>query len=160
MIELISYSRFGGLRLADFLSPEAEVVEFGDWEFMDDLWVGESVGGFTEFLRLAEDPDVVRSVALDFTTLPTESAAAILHAIGLPLAPGMSEPMVTALLGSPDFVEQFPAAPDRRTLYFPCGAREPYRVSCTVHQADGLIYAVVMAPTPRRQATDRSSPEA
>src|SRR5688500_18950052 len=105
VVDLIPYSRFGRLRLADFAPSRAEVVNVGDWEFMDDRWVGEAVGGFTEFLRLEEEPEVVRSVALGLAALPRDVSAAILGAIGLPLEPGMEAASVEARLGRPDSVE-------------------------------------------------------
>ena len=70
--ELIPYTVFGRLRLADFLPTSAEVETLTDWEYMDDVWVGDAFG-FTEFLRLDEDPDVDRSVALDLAELPPVS---------------------------------------------------------------------------------------
>ena len=120
---------------------------------MDDRWLGESTGGFTEFLRLEDDPDVVRSIALDLAALPRNTSDAVLRAIGLPLQPAMTEEAILATLGQPTSVEQFPSVPDRRTLNFVCGTREAYTVSCTVHEASGLIYVVVMTPTPRRFST-------
>ena len=160
MVDLIPYSRFGRLRLADFAPSGAAVVEFDDWEFMDDRWVGEAVGTFTEFLRLEEEPAVVRAVALDLAELPPAVAGAVLGAIGLPLAPGMGAATIEARLGPAASVERAPTAPDRQTLNFTCGAAEPYAVACTVHTADGLVYVVVMAPTPGRLAADRVAQDA
>jgi hypothetical protein len=152
---LIPYAAFGRLRLADFLS--AELQERADWEYMDDLWVGEGFG-FTEFLRLEEDPEVVRSIALDLADLPFTSSAAVLGAVGLPLAPGMRAEEVTARLGSPDSVERY--VTDRATYYFTCGRTDRYAVSCTVHETAGLTSVTVLTPTPRRLAVEDGDGEA
>jgi hypothetical protein len=157
--ELIPYAAFGRLRLADFLPAGAEVADLADWEYMEDLWVGEAVG-FTEFLRLEEEPEVVRSVALHLAELPPATSAAVLGALRLPLAPGMRLEEVTARLGPPAAVHSFATAPDRTTYEFRCGDAEPYDVSCTVHEAAGLIYVTVLAPTPRRLAVEEPDREA
>jgi hypothetical protein len=142
VVNLVSYSRFGALRLTDFLAPGAEVVELADWEFMDDRWIGEADGGFTEFLRLEEEPNVVRSVALDLASLPRDTAGAVMRAIGLPLEPRMTEDAIPATLGPPESVNQFPTAPERRTLNFVVGTREPV----TSHQLDPLVLTSLIHP--------------
>ena len=147
--ELIPYTVFGRLRLADFLPTSAEVETLTDWEYMDDVWVGDAFR-FTEFLRLDEDPDVVRSVALDLAELPPDVTAAILTALRLPLALGMQSDDVMARLGEPDSVDRYGA--HRTTYNFTSGAEARYAVSCTIHEAAGLIYLTVLAPTPRRPA--------
>jgi len=147
--KLIPYPVFGRLRLADFLATSAGIEARTDWEYLDDVWVGEGVG-FTEFLRLDEDPDVVRSVALDLADLPPEVSGAILTALRLPLATGMHSDEVLARLGDPDSVDRYVS--DRSTYNFTSGAEARYAVSCTVHNAAGLIYVTVLAPTPRRLA--------
>ena len=150
MVDLIPHREFGCLRLADFAPSVADVVEVRDWEFMEDRWVGEALGAFTEFLRLEEDPDIVRAVSLDFAELSSKLAAAILAALRLPLRPGMALADLEARLGPSVRSEAF--VPDRGTYEFRCGTAEPYVVSCTVHEAAGLVYLTVMAPTPRRLA--------
>jgi hypothetical protein len=154
-VDLIPYAVFGRLRLADFVSAKLE--ERAGWEYMDDLWVGEGLG-FTEFLRLAEDPEVVRSIALDLADLPPASSAAVLGAIGLPLAPGVPAEEVTARLGTPDSVERYVG--DRVTYCFTCGSVDQYAVTCTVHETAGLIYVTVLTPTPRRLAVEEDAGEA
>ena len=59
---MISHSHFGRLRLADF-RPEEGVAALENWEFMDQMWVGEAVG-FSEWLRLEDEPDTLRSLAI------------------------------------------------------------------------------------------------
>jgi hypothetical protein len=60
---MISHDRFGALRLAHFL-PDAQIAELRDWEFMEHLWSGEAIG-FSEWLRLENEPDVLRSLAYE-----------------------------------------------------------------------------------------------
>jgi hypothetical protein len=74
---MISHARFGALRLAQFL-PDAEIAELENWEFMYHVWLGEAVG-FSEWLRLENDPGVLRSLAIDFTDFPEHAAAEVLR---------------------------------------------------------------------------------
>ena len=62
---MISHAQFGKLRLARFC-PDAAIVELDEWEFMDQVWVGESIG-FSEWLRLKSEPETLRSLANDFS---------------------------------------------------------------------------------------------
>jgi hypothetical protein len=148
---MISHARFGKLRLAQFRT-DADIAELDDWEFMDRLWVGEAVG-FSEWLRLAEEPDVLRSLAIDFSEFPEGAADEVLRAIDLQVRAGMSFKKLQGLLGEP--VEEFRFVKDRVTYDFrvPRGAR--YKVSCTVLGKGGLTYLVVMAPLPRQRGSGR-----
>jgi hypothetical protein len=150
-VDLVTYVEFGRLRLADFLPDPAAIESLADWEYMDDLWIGEGFG-FSEFLRLEDDPDVVRSIALDLTALPRQVTTAILDTLRLPLAPGMHPDEVRMRLGEPRKVEQF--VDDRISYSFTCGERDRYEISCTFGEAAGLIYVSVLAPTPRWQVSD------
>src|SRR6516165_5206795 len=98
-MDLIPYERFGKLRLSQFF-PDRKVVndpkdrgkgkrfvqnditELEDWEFMDRVWVGEAIG-FTEWLRLQDDPKVLRSISLHLAELPKSVAEAVFQTIGL-----------------------------------------------------------------------------
>ena len=155
--DLIPYATFGRLRLADILPRDMEAEPRIDWEYMEDLWVGEGFG-FTEFLRLEEDPEVVRSAAVDLAELPPAVSAAVLDALRLPLAPGMRLGDVNARLGEPESVERF--VPDRTTYNFTCGVGDRYAVSCTIHETGGLVYVTVLAPSPHRLAVDDHAEEA
>ncbi|MDB4951766.1 MAG: hypothetical protein JWM27_4415 [Gemmatimonadetes bacterium] len=145
---MISYADFSRLRLAHFVRDPGEVADLDDWEFMEDLWVGEAMG-FTEWLRLAEEPDVLRSLSLDMPTLSDSVAGRVLDALDLPVHYGMSLSEVVHRLGEPTDVLRF--GRDRTTYEFRVGERDVYDLSCTIHHRDGLIYLVVMAPTPRRE---------
>src|SRR6516162_9783919 len=76
---MISHVGFGKLRLAQF-RPDAEIAELENWEFMDHLWVGEAVG-YSEWLRLVDKSETLRSLAIDFSEFP-EPAAAEVSGIG------------------------------------------------------------------------------
>lgn len=137
---MISHSRFGKLRLAQF-RPDADIAELAGWEFMDALWVGESVG-FSEWLRLESDPAVLRSLALDFAEFPADTADAVLRAIDLTVRAGMSAPELRAVLGKP--AEELRFVADRVTYEFVVAGPPRYSVSCTVLNDGGLSYLVVM----------------
>lgn len=62
----VSHAEFGWLRLADYVSTQ-EIVQLVDWEYLDHDWVGEAIG-FTEWLRLESEPEVLRSIALALQT--------------------------------------------------------------------------------------------
>jgi hypothetical protein len=141
---LIPYSQFAALRLRSFL-PDAEVSDLAGWEFEDRVWVGEAVG-FSEWLRLQEEPDVLRSMALDLAGLPEEAYRWVFQAIDLPVQAVMTADDLRGLLGEPTDVQSFAA--NRTTYEFRSPGPHPYKVSCTVRHDGGLIYLVVMAPLP------------
>ena len=137
---MISHARFGKLRLSRFL-PDTEVFWVSGWEFMDEVWVGEKVA-FSEWLRLESDPEVLRSLAIDFAEFPADAAGAVLRAIDLPVWAGMSFAELRALLGEPAEVLRFVA--DRVTYEFAVPGPPRYNLSCTVRNDGGLSYLVVM----------------
>ena len=138
---MIPYERFGKLRLGRFL-PVEDIVRLDNWEFMDNLWVGEAVG-FSEWLRLKDDPDILRSIAIDFAKFPPQ-AAAVLSEIGLPVRAGMELEHLRRLFGEP--INQHRFVEDRVTFEFLTDEPHPYRVSCTLLDSGALIYLVVMVP--------------
>jgi hypothetical protein len=142
---MICHARFGALRLVEFL-PDAEIAELENWEFMDHLWLGEAVG-FSEWLRLENEPDVLRSLAIDLTEFPDQAAANVLRMIELPVQRGMSHAELRQLLGEP--VKELLFAKDRLTYEFVVPGPPRYDVSCTVLNDGGLTYLVVMTPLPR-----------
>lgn len=143
---MISHARFGKLRLIQF-RPDAEIAELAGWEFMDALWVGEAVG-FSEWLRLESDPEVLRSLAIDFAEFPEAAASAVLQAIDLPVRRAMTAKKLRAVLGEP--VEEHRFVADRVTYEFALAGPPRYNVSCTVLKRGGLSYLVVMRPLPKR----------
>lgn len=142
MIPSISWEELATLRLSDFV-PAKLIRELQDWEFMDRLWVGEATG-FTEWLRLADDPEVLRSMALDLVGLESGTVDAILKRLGLPLHPAMTRDQLKSTLGEPASVKVFPGAKERETLTYPAPPSGGYRLSCTVQKTAGLTYLVVM----------------
>ena len=139
---MISHDRFGALRLAHFL-PDTQIAELSDWEFMEHLWVGEAIG-FSEWLRLEDESDVLRSLAIDFGEFPKSAAEAVIRTIDLPIQGGMALEQLRAVLGEPYEIERFVA--DRVTYNFFSQGPHPYEVSCTVLGEGGLVYLVVMVP--------------
>ncbi len=96
---MISHKRFGELRLAHFL-PRTELAALSNWKFMERLWLGEALG-FSEWLRLEDDPEILRSLSLDFSEFPKPAAVAVLETIELSICPGMHAAELTSVLGAP-----------------------------------------------------------
>ncbi len=139
---MITYESFGCLRLAMFLKRGTEIEQRDNWEFMGRIWTGDGYG-FTEFLRLCNEADVTRSVAVDFIELTRGEAGAIMSAIGLPLAFGMDLNAICAALHATQIdTQQFCA--DRKSFHFVVGDTEQYYVDCTLINERGLAYAVIM----------------
>ena len=143
MMELISHEEFGRLRLRQFV-PSTIINELAGWEYMNEEWVGEAAG-FTAVLRLAREPDVVRSIELDLNDLPEDTANTMLTALKLPLRKGMTVEQITAFLGAPTKQLNFPSAGDRTTYEFGVGNRWRYEVACTLHEKEGLVFLSIMA---------------
>jgi hypothetical protein len=141
-MELPTHEEFGKLRLGQFATCGVRALK--DWEYLEELWVGEAIG-FTEVLRLARDPKVVRSVAVDLVELPARVQTRLLEAVGVPLCRGMTLSEITALLGKPQGASML--VPDRATYEFRIGTRWRYRVSCTIRKKVGLIYFTMVATT-------------
>jgi len=139
---MISHIQFGKLRLALF-RPDEKITHLAGWEFMDAMWVGEAIG-FSEWLRLESDPEVLRSLALDFAEFPPDAAASVLRAIELPVRAGMQVGELRAVLGEP--VKQHRFVPDRVSYEYVVAGPPTYNVSCTVLNDGGLSYLVVMCP--------------
>lgn len=135
----VSHHVFGRMRLVDYL-PADTVESIDSWEYLEREWRGES-SGFTEWLRLVSDPEILRSAALDLVALPRSASAAMLTALVLPLRLGMTTDEVIAVLGAPRETAAFVS--DRKTYYFRAGSSDIYEVSCTVHRDSGLIYLTV-----------------
>lgn len=151
---MISHDIFGALRLAHFL-PDAKIAPLRDFEFADRFWVGEAMG-FSEWLRPEDDPDILRSLALDFAELPYTAVEAVLKAIDLPVSPGMTVDELRTILDEPSEILSF--TPDRLTYEFLCMGPPEYAISCTVLNDGGLTYLVVMIP-PRKAMSNSSSSE-
>lgn len=110
---------------------------------MGDYWLGESYG-FSEWLRLENDPSILRSLAIDFSTFPDESCHHALAAIDIALTPGMLQKELEDLLGMPIEVNEMMS--DRKTYSFRYQNEASYDLSCTVLNEGGLTYLVVMVP--------------
>jgi hypothetical protein len=139
---MICYEAFAKLRLAQFFPPGAEIARLEGWEFMGRVWVGEAIG-FTEFLRLRDDPEITRSVALDLADLKPATAAVILSEMEIPVSKGMSMPMARSSLQCVPIADKR-FRDDRHTFDFEIGRAEKFDISCTFLDDGGLVYVVVM----------------
>jgi hypothetical protein len=148
---VISYDAFGRLRLADFL-PAKRVRLLEDWEFEGRVWVGEAAG-FSEWLRLSDDPEVLRAMAIDFESFPARAAGRVLAKLGLAVRKGMTVDRLEALLGPVTRTVRFVS--DRKTYEFRTEGSQPYQVSCTVLDDGGLTYLGVMVPLPAKKQRRR-----
>jgi hypothetical protein len=144
---VISYELFGRLRLTDFLSAK-RVRLLQDWEFEDQLWVGEA-DGFSEWLRLSDDPEVLRAIAIDFASFPASATSRVLATLGLGVRKGMTVSELEALLGPTR--ETFRFVADRTTHEFLTTGSQPYQISCTVLNEGGLVYLGVMRPLTKKR---------
>ena len=142
---MISHACFGNLRLAQF-RIDAEIANLDNWVFMDCLWVGEAIG-FSEWLRLEQQPETLRSLAIDFSEFPDAAAAEVLTTIGLPVRAGMKLSELRKLLGDP--VKELRFVKDRVSYEFVVRGPPKYDVSCTVLNRGGLTYLMVMARLPK-----------
>ncbi len=136
---MISYHKFGELRLGQFLAVR-DVTELQNWEFEGYMWVGEAFG-FSEWLRLESDPTSLRSLSIDFTEFPSEASRKVLKTLGLPLRQGMVMTEIEDILGEP--CDEFTYVADRKSYEFMTRGRESFIVSCTVLNEGGLTYLVV-----------------
>ena len=139
---LIAFEQFGRLRLSKFRS-DAVLAQLENWEFQEHLWVGEAIG-FSEWLRLDRDREVLRSLAIDLSEFPAEAAQAVFQELRLPVRAGMTLPELSSIFGSPVAEHHF--VPDRATYEYLTAEPKRYRVSCTVLNDGGLTYMVVMVP--------------
>jgi hypothetical protein len=156
---VIPFRDFSALRLARFTRPGDDVVRLEEWEFQDDVWVGEALG-LTQFLRRRSDPASLRAVGLDLDSLPDAVTQNLLDAMDLPLRFGMDEAEVRGRMGAPAGTVAFAGT---STLEFEVRVDDgAFCVSCTVDPQDGLVYLDVAAREPRpllpgpRDAADAS----
>jgi hypothetical protein len=143
---VISYDRFGRLRLADFV-PRKRIRLLQNWEFEGHVWVGEAAG-FSEWLRLTDDPEVLKVLAIDFESFPARAAGRVLAKLGLAVQKGMAVAKLEALLGPTRRTLRLLS--DRETHEFLTVGPQPYQVSCTVLNEGGLTYLGVMIPLPTK----------
>jgi len=148
---VISYERFGRLRLADFL-PAKRVRLLRDWEFDGHVWVGEAAG-FSEWLRLSDDPEVLRAITIDFESFPARTAGRVLAKLGLTVRKGMTVGKLEALLGP--IIRTLRFVSDRETYEFLTTGAQPYQLSCTVLNEGGLTHLGVMMPLPTKRRQRR-----
>ncbi len=144
---MISYEEFGKLRLQQFI-PNSKISELDNWEFEEHLWVGEALG-FSEWLRLESEPNILRSIAIDFSELPEEVVSNVLNIIDLPISKGMQYSEIEKILGKP--FETYSFVKDRKSCEFKTDGVEPFIVSCTVLNDGGLTYIVIRTPFPKKK---------
>ena len=137
---MLPHSEFHRLRLCHFTKAD-DIVELEGRRFLERTWIGEAIG-FTEWLRLEDDPENLGSLALDFSELPDVLSRAVLDRLGLHLSAGMSLSQVTSVLGEPSGSEQF--VEDRVSYDFSVSGSAAYSVDCTIHEDRGLVYVVII----------------
>jgi hypothetical protein len=138
---MIGYNDFSKLRLANFLSKETCVNNCAGYQFMGDVWTGQTVG-FTECLQLQSNARDTQSISLDLNGLDSESINKIIALLGLDIYKGMEQEQVIETFGTPLTTERF--MNDRQTFIYIVGNKEQYYLSLTIHQSDGLIYVTMM----------------
>ena len=137
---MIPYERFYDLRLNQFIK-ETDIAYLTDWEFEDRIWIGEA-SGFSEWLRLEDDQEKLRSLSINFEDFPVVDE--VLNTLGLPLRPGLSADEVGKLLGEPVSSNTWPRGRVSSSYRWP--AEHPYMIDCTYTNDEGLLYLVVMVP--------------
>jgi hypothetical protein len=143
---VIDYDSFGRLRLADFVAAK-RIRRLRDWELEGRVWIGEAIG-FSEWLRLSDDPLVLRAATIDFQSFPARAAGRALDALGIPVRRGMTVAELEAVLGRFRRSERFVS--DRATYELRSAGPQPFRISCTVLDEGGLSYVGVMTRLPRK----------
>ncbi|MFN8359048.1 MAG: hypothetical protein U0264_03950 [Candidatus Kapaibacterium sp.] len=139
-MDIINYDNFYKLKLADFVSNKEDIQELEDWEFMNAIWNGESIG-FTEWLQLTEGPKE-KSISIDLNNLADSSIDKMFSTLKLYLTKGMSKENVLAQFGEPNNIESF--VEDRVTFEYIIGSKEKYYLSLTITNDIGLMYVVLM----------------
>lgn len=139
---MLPHCEFRSLRLRQF-ARQGEVIDLQHWRYDERDWIGEAVG-FTEWLRPANDPANLGSLALHVSDLPPRVTEAVMRRVGLPLRAGMTLDDVAAVLGRPVGGHRF--ASDRQTYEYVTGQIDRYRIDCTIHATEGLVH-VVIEPT-------------
>jgi len=140
-MELISYNEFGRLRLREFCGDEVAESEYADCEWMGSHWYSDGIG-FTWFGRLHDMPQETGGLEVALLDIPEPVWSRIFASLHLPLRAGMTLDAITGILGAPFETRTF--VEDRKTYRFKVGSKHPYRISCTVHDDDGLIFVSVI----------------
>ncbi len=139
-MDIISYNNFYKLKLEDFIPNKEDIEKLEDWEFMNAIWHGESIG-FTEWLQLSEETEE-KSISIDLNDLSDNAINKIMTTLKLNLTKGMTKDNVIQLFGPPKNIESFVS--DRLTLDYIIGSTEKYYLSLTITDDEGLIYVVLM----------------
>ncbi len=139
-MDIINYDNFYKLKLADFVSKKEDIKELDNWEFMNAIWSGESIG-FSECLQLSEESKE-KSISLDLNNLTDSSLDSVFSSLKLNLTKGMTKEDVLAQFGEPKNIESF--VKDRVTFEYIIGSKEKYYLSLTITHNNGLTYVVLM----------------
>lgn len=139
-MELINYDHFYWLKLGDFIANKNDIRSLDDWEFMNDIWQGESVG-FSEWIQLKNGAKE-KSIAIDFTNLSKSTTDKMLLVLKLNVRKGMTKEEVIEQFGAPLKIDSYIS--DRVSFEFIIGGLEKYYLSLTLSETEGLIYLVLM----------------
>lgn len=139
-MDIIKYDNFYNLKLEDFIPDKENIRILDEWEFMNAIWHGESVG-FTEWVQLTGDIKE-KSISLDLNDLPNTSIHKIFSALKLNVRKGMAKDDIIKLFGQPENIESYVS--DRVSFEYIIGLSEKYYLSLTITDNGGLIYLVTM----------------
>ena len=138
---MINYENFGKLKLSEVWPENKDIHKVSNFEFMNDIWVGETYG-FTEWLQLEKEPAITRSISIALLDTPDHVIERVLKQIGFDFEKGMTEEQITSILGKPIKIEKFVV--DRHSNEYIIGTQDKYYLSLTFQQDKGLTYIVLM----------------
>lgn len=138
-MNLIDKISFEKLRLKDFIP---EVQSLSNWEFMEELWIGDALG-FTEWLRPMNRDNQTQSISLDLNDLDSEVAWRVFDVLGLELEKGMTKQEVIEEFGNPSRTLSYTKSRQNYEYLIGSGQNE-YHLSLTIDENDGLVYVVMI----------------
>ncbi|MCX6183101.1 MAG: hypothetical protein NT150_14395 [Bacteroidetes bacterium] len=139
-MEIINYKDFTSLRLSDFTSNQENITPIENWEFWEDIWLGESIR-FSEWLRLESSPESTQSIAIHFRDFTEEEILRIFNKLKFQFTNNVSLKELEKLFGGSLNKSSF--AENRITYKFLVGEKEQYYLSCTF-DSEKLTYLVLM----------------
>jgi hypothetical protein len=139
---MIDHESFGRLRLTHFLAAR-NVSLLNKREHEARHWIGESYGA-SEWLRLSDEPELLRLITIDFDSFPAPALRRVLTRLELPFRKGMPLHQVDSLLGSVHRSSKVIA--HRETYDFFTSGPHPYKISCRVFKDGGLAHLGAMIP--------------
>ena len=142
-MNIINYKEFEQLRISEFGSNKNEINNLTDWEFMEDLWIGESIF-FSEWLRLESKPELTKSISVNFSDFSEQQISKILEKLKLPLKKGMKIKETEKIFGNP--LKTYSFIENNISYEYLIGIENlnEYYLSLTIEMDNGLSYFVMM----------------